>query len=495
MFCEKCGKQIPDDAAFCEFCGQKVAEKAAAPTAQPQAAVPAQQPQTMPVQQPQSVPAAVAPAPVAAAAAPAASGTSAKDFLAKNKLWLIIAACVLVVVIAVIAVVVTLGKRVDMSKYIKVEVTGYNGYGELEYDFDSDSFVKRVKGDKSAKSYSEDDENDDITSSLNKLNSALSDAADYALIVDALEIETELPEGKDDEHLSNDDVVKFTFTFDAAVAKKYGITAKTVTYEYTVSDLTEAKTFDVMQYFDLTFSGIDGEGRASIKSTAAEVKVGDATFTIEEDSSYVSCTFKNGRSGSFNIRMTDYAGGLSVGDTVKLQAGAEEDEFAAQGVILTNLTKEIKVEKLGKYVTKLSDVSEVLSAITEKGKETVSNYLYSDWSGAVHNSWWGSFENQSVGEDMALYKTIMTTPKDTTDSTHSRLWCVYSVTLNDSQMEAPTVYYFAVSYRNLTLDPNGELDNADDLRYDKRTRGYTSFDELFNEQITAYNLNVEQSEN
>lgn len=44
-------------------------------------------------------------------------------------------------------------------------------------------------------------------------------------------------------------------------------------------------------------------------------------------------------------------------DMVKLAANVKEDAVTTQDVVLTNLTKEVKVEKLGKYVKTRSDVS------------------------------------------------------------------------------------------------------------------------------------------
>mgnify|MGYP000805838480 CR=1 FL=1 len=109
----------------------------------------------------------------------------------------------------------------------------------------------------------------------------------------------------------------------------------------------------------------------------------------------------------------------------------------------------------------------MLIAISEKGREEISDSIYSDWGSAVHNT----FENHSVGEDVKLHKVIMATTKDTSDSTKSRLRCVYSVTLSDSSMEAPTVCCFGVNYRNLTVDADGNLPD-EDLRYNTRTHGY-----------------------
>lgn len=54
MFCEKCGKKIPDDAAYCTHCGAK--QVTASPAVQPVASVPPPQPArpSVPQQQPQT---------------------------------------------------------------------------------------------------------------------------------------------------------------------------------------------------------------------------------------------------------------------------------------------------------------------------------------------------------------------------------------------------------------------------------------------------------
>ena len=461
MFCQHCGKPLREGAVFCEYCGQRVAE--------------------VPV---------TTEAPVAA--------EKVKGFWRKNRLWFLLSAGLLVILIVVTSVIHAANKRVDIGRFLRADASGYDGYGTLAADFDYTSFVERVKGDRSVKGYG-DGKKKSSADQVNVNNrSALSQyaasEADRSVITNAVTVETTLPDGVDRAHLSNGDTVTFTITFDKAVAKRFGVRVKETVCEYTVSGLAEPGVFDVMQYFTVTFSGIDGSGRASVKSTPAQVDVGDATFTIEENSSYVSCRFADGDRSSISVYLTDSnSGSLREGDTVRLTTNADETRFAEKGVVLTNLSKEVRVEKLGKYVTALSDLADVLPEITEKGAEDVCNYIYSNWGQAVHGSWFGSYSDQVLDESgVALYKMVLTTPKDTSNAYSGRLWCVYTATVSDSQMPEPTTLYFGVCYRNLTLDEQGKLPKS--YSYSTRTNGYSTFEELMQKQIESFNFKMEQSE-
>lgn len=86
MFCEKCGKQLPDGALFCDGCGAKIAQAAQAPAAAPA--------------DPAAAPAAAAPT-----AAPAAAPREKKPLNKQGLLGLAaVAAAVIVVVVAIVLI-------------------------------------------------------------------------------------------------------------------------------------------------------------------------------------------------------------------------------------------------------------------------------------------------------------------------------------------------------------------------------------------------------
>ena len=192
MFCSNCGHKIPDNSNVCPDCGTWLKKPAPAaqnaPSAQPtpaaqdapaapqptqqapqsnpapQAAAPAAQdapaasqptqpaPQSNPAPQqaPQSNPApqqAPQSNPAPQATAPAAP--KGPSFFEKNKKALIfggIGLAALVVLIVVIAVIVNIASRIDLTKYIDVSVDGYNGYGHVTYEIDSEKLMKDAFG-------------------------------------------------------------------------------------------------------------------------------------------------------------------------------------------------------------------------------------------------------------------------------------------------------------------------------------------------------------
>ncbi len=576
MFCENCGKPNADNAAFCEHCGARLSPAVAPAPAQQQAA----------------------PAPAPAPKAGIAETTGA--FFKKNK-WALPALIGVVAVVIVVAIIAgTLSKQVKVSNYLDVTVSGYDGYGTLEWNFDRSSLMMRVLGDKQYKGYGDFDEHDFSEEQFEELRKKYAKKWEKAAaLCSNVKIDVELPEGKTSRSLSNGDVVHFTITCDEKIAKALGVTVKATTYEYKVENLQEVKTLDALENFDLVFSGYDGHGTFEIECTKAfSTTIGDITFEADAGEDMIRYTVKDGYSGSIWIGMEDYnVGELKNGDKLTMRVENDEDDFATYGVILTGLSKEVTVSGLkemtqvdllshftvqftgldgsGKaeiirdtdsftegeytfdlenqeishdgsrlcsfyiqlsdsyylttgetitlsisanertlaengleitqyskeipvtglahYATDVKQVENGVDDITAKGMQTITDWLNDNWSYAVHDSFWGNkYTDQSIGDDMALYKMILTTPKSSESRPRNTLWLIYSVTLQDSSMEAPTVYYFAVKTENVAAYDDGTVLADGSLN---RYTGVTSYEELYDELIEAYNVNIFESEN
>lgn len=580
MFCEHCGKQVEDDALFCDNCGARLQPEPAAPEAAPEA---------------QIVPVA---APVPQPTEPKVSfGTKLKT-LCQQKKWLLpTVAGVLVVIIVVAVIAGMLSKQVKLSNYLKVEVSGYNGFGRVDYDMDYGSLGLRCMGETQYKGYK-----DWTEAGIEELVNVAKDPEKkygnkYKLanqFIESLKINEELPEGKTRRDLSNGDVIRYTIEYDENLAKQLGITVKGKQLEYTVQDLPEAATYNLLENFELSFTGYDGFGSAEVvcKKTSS-VTAGDVTFQTEVGSANIQYTLKDGGSGRIRLRFEGENGQLKNGDVVALYADITEDALSSNGVMLSNLRAEYTVANLGKtqeadlmahlqvvfegvngsgkaqvmdevepftvgelsfnianrnitkgdeyvtsfryslsktrslsngdkitltinadtnalaqygitltstekeitvsglahYVENLAEVQDHLTELAETSKTMVSDYLNDNWSSAVHDSW-RTYSDQKIGDDLKLYKIVVTTPKSSTSSTKNTLWLIYSVTLSDNTME-PTVYYFALSEKNLAINEAGELTHT--VSSMARYRGYDSYEELKKDKIEAYNLNIFES--
>ncbi len=323
MFCENCGKPNPDDAAFCEHCGAKI-ENA-----------------------PQS--AAVA-APVAVAAKPKISVIEkVKQIHQKNKLILPIAAAVVVVLIAVCILVSVLGKQVDVSKYMDIQVTGYEGYGELRYDFDGQSFALRALGLKEYKDYGDFEEADLDEDDLEKIQKEnKGKQKNLEKLMDSISISVELPEGRTRKTLKNGDVIKFVIEMNEKTAKKLDITPKKLSFEYKVAELKGASSYNPLDNFAFTFEGYNNYGRYELVCTKTEERdLGSVIFTTQEGERYIEVEYKEGGySDVFYVYYETDSEGLKNGDTVRMYIDAEPNRWAEYGVLLGYVEKEVSVEGL-----------------------------------------------------------------------------------------------------------------------------------------------------
>ena len=575
MFCENCGKQIEDGSTFCEHCGAKC-ESAPAPA--PEAATPA------------------------APKAPPAFLVKLKATVAaihkKGKWILPVCGAALVAIIVAIILLVSAGNTVSMRDYLKIEVTGYEGYAEFNCRLDESSLLARALGCKDCKTYGDFEKlSDEVKESYYTKSQNNPNAYTF---YSSLDYDYELPEGKSESDLRNGDVITITLTCDEAAAKQLGITLKSETFQYTVAGLKAAESFDLLQYFDVVYEGADGYAYAEVRcNTTQDIEVGNITFELEADLDYFTVRYENNDGGSWSdtfwpyidsdnngnlsngdvITMLlniynpedfvqygvalsatekeitvagltepeefdilqyiefEYSGvngnawlsledkqesveygdfrfdfnsndiyyqdeyvtsvyfyldnssWLSNGDKVTVEVSADHEALANKGLKFKDVTKEYTISGLPEYVTELSQLNGILDSFKEAATEQITNQLYNNWEYAVHGSYWGDYSNQVIGEDMALFKTILTTSKATNSEEDNKLWLIYSVTLDDNELAAPTVYYFAAMQGSIAYSAESNQ-LADEIAL-SIFRGYTSYDELYEDLIESFNLNIE----
>ncbi len=143
--------------------------------------------------------------------------------------------------------------NIDLNKYVTVEVSGYDGYGEADVDFDLDAL--RADYDDKLK-YKGDDE---LTAAIFEEDpaGALYDDCISRNVVNKSE-------------LSNGDTVKVEWKCkDERALEKYNVKLSYSDIEYEVEGLEVIPTFDPFEDISVSFSGISGEGRIDINSDSS----------------------------------------------------------------------------------------------------------------------------------------------------------------------------------------------------------------------------------
>lgn len=205
MFCQNCGKELPDGTVFCPSCGARQETKGKAPK----------------------------------------SGSSEN-----LKMILGLAGGVLAVLIILILLIVTVynkGRKVDLNKYVSVTFEGYDTQGRAAVNFDQDSF--RRKYGRKIRLDLEDEELKEILSPVELFAET---------VYESCSLDKE-------EALKNGDTVSLTWDFDSKKIKEiFGLKVKAKEKTFEVENLEEIEFFDPFQDVEVVFSGTGPNGRANL---------------------------------------------------------------------------------------------------------------------------------------------------------------------------------------------------------------------------------------
>lgn len=354
--------------------------------------------------------------------------------------------------------------KFDVLSYFDLKAEGYDGYGSVKLECNQ-SGTKQVGNITfemvTGKSYIRWTDKDGNSSSI------------------WVSIES------DNYNLSNGDTVKISAGTSSDSLISDGVELIGVEKECTVSGLQETTKVDLLQYYKVEFKGLNGSGTATVTPTQETLTVGDyvvdlATGEWTKDGEYVTYT---------RVWLND-DWGLSNDEKIQLKTDSNNYTLQEKGIKITTAELELTVSNLGTYLTALSEIKDS-SAYEAAGKQTVLDYLNDNWGSAVHDSWFGSYSNQSIGDDIKLHKLVLTSPKSSTSYTKNTLWMIFSVTVSDNQITTPTVYYFAVAQSDIVVQADGSL--YFNTYFNKYT-GKTSYDAVYTDLIESYNLNIEVSE-
>lgn len=228
--------------------------------------------------------------------------TGKLSFLKKNipqeKRKYVTAAFVVVMILCCALSLLTLRKRdvIHLADYVRIDaVTGMNGYGHLEYSFDSYSVYQKLTG--------ADIKNDkDAEAFFSEENLSKADMVSAAL--EGVSVEADKCDG-----LSNGDKVTVTVSFKNPTGEKLDFELLGGEFTYTVEGLIEDMPFDPFseEIISVAFTGASGSGEAIVGM-------------VSDNELYDGVTYKFSDNHD-----------LSNGDEVTLTAIFDQQYFASWG--------------------------------------------------------------------------------------------------------------------------------------------------------------------
>ncbi len=432
-FCGKCGAENDNNAKFCQKCGAPLVTQEA-----PKAAV------NNTVADNNYAGAAAAP-------------KSAMKISPK----LIGAICAGVVVfIAIIFAVLNSKPTINLDKYIKFEVTGYDGYGRayvsVDWDAIEEKYAKKLEYTGAAKK---------------QYKELLSLMTPLEAVEECVSIKLDTTD-----KLSNGDEVSYTWNIDEELTDYVKCKVKFKDGSFKVSDLTELAKFDAFADLTVSFEGIAPNGNVNFTYAGKELDAYDFS--------------------------ADKYNELSNGDTVTISINEYEIERCAEqyGKVPEALEKEYTVEGLKSYVSKISDIDDNALSEMKSQAEDVFN---------AHAA-------KSFGEDEKLRSLTyigdyLLTNKGNSYGNYNYLFVVYKAQVQNTYSNNKKSYdkvndiYWYICFNNLMVDGDGKVEvdvtsyntPSDRFTVDSNVSsgwfgtktwyyyGYENLDELYKKVVTS----------
>lgn len=234
----------------------------------------------------------------------------------RKKCIFVVGGVAIIVLISVICLIVNASHTINLNKYLKIETTGYDGYGAARAVVDWDAIEAKY------------------ISKLSLKKAAMNDYGMYSLLmnpIDVIEDNVNVMLSEND-GLSNGDKLEYSWKIDDNLSKYINYKIKYKNDNYTVAGLDEIKKVDVFSNLKVEFSEIAPYGIAKLTYTDSDI-----------NSSYFICNKTKG---------------LKNGDIVKVSFNPDKIEFLARnfGKTPEALEKDYTVNGLDTYVTKTSDI-------------------------------------------------------------------------------------------------------------------------------------------
>lgn len=336
----------------------------------------------------------------------------------------LVAICVIIVLVSSFV-----KPSINLNKYITLSAEGYDTVGKVVISFDGEKFEKDYEKKlssatknklKSSNVYNSQDTY--IEYMFNSYNEDTSSKYFLSRVISGSVDTTD--------HLSNGDVITYTWNCDDDFAlETYGVKLKYSEIKYTVDGLETAKTFDLFDGIEISFSGIAPNGYAEING---------------------SPNVKAAENFRYDINQRD---GLSVGDIVTVTASVYYNDDPIQycienyGMIPESLTKDFTVKDLNSYIKTIDDISDECLKLMQSQAEDVYNAKIATNFG----------DDETLVDFTYVGNYLLTAKNNDSWSNNNILYLVYKVTVNDNYSSEDQKYnknnefYWYISFYDLLV--------------------------------------------
>lgn len=437
MYCTQCGTKLPDGTPVCPNCNTALAPKEEVKAVEPEVQVVGQpevqpevqvQPEIPPVpeMQPQIQPEAAEPQPQMPVQPQMAPGgfdpmtgqplngapvapqqPKEKKPLLKNKLFigLMAGGAALLIAIIIVVIIILQPKKVDVSKYVNIDYSGFDGYATADVYLDEWGLYAEIMQAKGKRDFDYSD--------LEDYTDLLKGGITVATAMDTIELTLDK-----EANIANGDVITATITYDNEIANEVDIEFVGETVTITAGGLESVAEVDPFEGLNVTFSGIS--------------PYGSVDYEYVGGNEYVETYY-------FSVSQWD---GLKNGDTVTITYDTTDENTMWSGYVATTKEMTYEVTGLQEYVPAYADMSEdFLTTLKGETEDTIYAYTAGNYSNT----------NTLSNLEYAGYIFGYTKHPENWPWTTNRLYVIYKADLTNAESGNSRKIYYPVSFRNVMV--------------------------------------------
>ena len=360
------------------------------------------------------------------------------DFKKYMKYIIPIAIIVVIVLVIVIYFKVFYRTSIDITKYIEIEYSGFNGYATAE-----------------------------ATVNTSEMEELFENERLYYNFLNYYDIEIE-----NNENLSNGDTVVVNIKItneDWLKENKLKLGKDSVSFE--VEGLEEGTVVDVFADLEIEVSGYSPEISISVNNNNADDFIRTVTYSLSQSSD------------------------LSNGDVVTITAQYSEDTAFENKAIVAEDTMEYTIENQGYYVSSVDDLGEeALSTIKQELSDVIDVYINDYVTNGVSPVYdlsrsYGLTDLESADDaevtEPELVNMYLLTPKENNNSSYyNYVYAIYKMTFTDTGNNSSVTWYFAGYVKEVAV-LDGEIVNYSDLSFEKDSNYDEDVDDLYTNCIDS----------
>ncbi len=354
----------------------------------------------------------------------------------KIAIIIILIAIIIGAVISAIYFLVFAPKTIDLSEYINVEYSGFNGYATAEVELDEKALGKYIDDSKLAK----------------KFNSKL---------------EFEI---KDNENLSNGNDLEIETDISSSWLKDNKLKLKNKNVKIEIKGLEEADVVDLFKDIEIEIEGVSPDLNISVNNNNSDKFIRTVTYSLSK--SY----------------------GLANDEKITITANYNKNDAMEAGLVVAEDTMEYTIKDQPFYASSKDDLKdEALNTIKSDLLENVKNEIEDNGKYIITSNYDDvSYSETFTNSEPELVNMYILTPKKS-DSYYLSSNIVYGIykVIYTSSTGANYEWYYVAKIEDVAIDKNGAFKDTDSYvtcssRWDEGKTSEAAYNDLIDSQKSNY---------